>query len=257
MNLSLYNQKVINEYKSNSQIARVLTERWVLKNLFCPRCLNLHLNQFPNNNPVVDFSCLRCSEIYQLKSQKNKFSRKITDGAYQVMINSINKNFRPTFLLLKYDTDYLIEDLFLIPSFFFTESIIEKRKPLNVDARRAGWIGCNILLERIPPEGKIIIIKDSKLFNKETISNQLRKVDFIKKYPLNERGWTIDILRILHSLNKNEFSLNEVYNHEEELSKEHPNNHHIKDKIRQQLQILRDKKLLYFKGRGLYQLKQD
>ncbi len=191
MNLSLYDQEVFNEYKSNSQIARVLTERWLLNNLFCPRCLNLHLNQFPNNNPVVDFSCPRCSESYQLKSQKNKFGRKIIDGGYQVMIDSINKNVRPTFLLLRYDANYLIENLFLIPSFFFTESIIEKRRPLTINARRAGWIGCNILLEKIPPEGKITIIKDNKLFDKETISNQLRKMEFIKKYPQSK--WNVDV----------------------------------------------------------------
>ena len=50
----------------------------------------------------------------------------------------------------------------------------------------------------------------------------------------------------------NEFSLHEVYDYENELSKEHPNNLHIKDKIRQQLQILRDKGFLRFKGSGIY-----
>ena len=39
-----------------------------------------------------------------------------------------------------------------------------------------------------------------------------------------------------------------------ELSKKHPDNRHIKDKIRQQLQVLRDKGYLEFSSRGNYRL---
>ncbi|HHD16183.1 MAG TPA: restriction endonuclease, partial [Euryarchaeota archaeon] len=35
----------------------------------------------------------------------------------------------------------------------------------------------------------------------------------------------------------------------------HPNNRHIKAKIRQQLQILRDENIIEFIGNGLYRLK--
>ena len=38
------------------------------------------------------------------------------------------------------------------------------------------------------------------------------------------------------------------------LSKKHPDNHHIKPKIRQQLQFLRDKGYLEFVERGRYRL---
>ena len=74
----------------------------------------------------------------------------------------------------------------------------------------------------------------------------------MKNIPLNERGWTVDVLRAIHSMGKNEFNLHDVYSFEEELAKEHPKNYHIKDKIRQQLQILRDRKLLKFLGKGNY-----
>lgn len=39
---------------------------------------------------------------------------------------------------------------------------------------------------------------------------------------------------------------------EDVLSKKHPDNNHIKDKIRQQLQILKDKGILELRGRGHY-----
>ena len=252
MELNLYNPEVFNSYKSNSQRIRVLTESWMNNEMFCPACLNLKLHSFPNNNPVADFFCPKCNEQYQLKGQKTKFGKRILDGAYKLMIDSIIKNQRPNFFLLKYNADYYIENLFLLPYFLFTKSIIEKRNPLSKTARRAGWIGCNILLNKIPPEGIIRVIEESKIINRNLIANQWKKISFIKDKPLSERGWTVDILRVLHSLDKKEFALSEVYEHEEELAKDHPVNKHIKAKIRQQLQILRDKGILKFKERGNY-----
>ncbi len=55
-------------------------------------------------------------------------------------------------------------------------------------------------------------------------------------------------------LNKKEFFLSDMYNFEEELKIKYPDNKHIKDKIRQQLQFLRDKGYLEFLGRGRYRL---
>ena len=48
------------------------------------------------------------------------------------------------------------------------------------------------------------------------------------------------------------FQLQDVYTFEEELKVKYPDNNFIKDKIRQQLQVLRDKGLLEFKQRGVY-----
>jgi type II restriction enzyme len=61
-------------------------------------------------------------------------------------------------------------------------------------------------------------------------------------------------MNCIDKLGKKQFSLSEVYNFEEELRGKHPNNLHLKDKIRQQLQILRDNGQLEFLGRGKYRL---
>ena len=180
------------------------------------------------------------------------FGKRILDGAYKLMIESVRRNTRPNFFLMKYNPDYYVEKLFLLPSFFFTETVIEKRKPLSQNARRAGWVGCNILLNKIPPEGIIKIVEDKEIQNRNSILNQWKKISFIKDKPLPERGWTVDMLRVVHSLEKKEFALSEVYKYEEELAKDHPKNNYIKAKIRQQLQILRDKGILKFKERGRY-----
>jgi type II restriction enzyme len=51
-----------------------------------------------------------------------------------------------------------------------------------------------------------------------------------------------------------EFTLADVYAHANALAKLHPKNAHIRDKIRQQLQVLRDLGLLEFLTPGSYRL---
>ena len=68
----------------------------------------------------------------------------------------IPKNHQISFFLA-YQNNMVI-DFFTIPKFFFTPSIIEKRKPLSENARRAGWVGCNILYNQLPYSAKIFYI---------------------------------------------------------------------------------------------------
>jgi type II restriction enzyme len=66
----------------------------------------------------------------------------------------------------------------------------------------------------------------------------------IKKDKL--KGWILDIMNCIESLNKKEFSLNEIYAFENDLRMLHAENNNIKAKIRQQLQFLRNKNYLKF-----------
>lgn len=75
MNLS-FDDSSVNDYHSGSQIARVLTEKWVGDNMFCPRCGRLHIEHFPNNRPVADFYCPECKSQYELKSKNGKITTK-------------------------------------------------------------------------------------------------------------------------------------------------------------------------------------
>ena len=54
------------------------------------------------------------------------------------------------------------------------------------------------------------------------------------------------------TIKKEYFTLDEVYKFEQKLKQKYPNNNFIKDKIRQQLQLLRDKGIIEFIGRGNY-----
>jgi type II restriction enzyme len=69
------------------------------------------------------------------------------------------------------------------------------------------------------------------------------------------KGWLLDVMSCIEKIGIEEFSLNELYTFEKFLSKKYPDNMHIKDKIRQQLQVLRDKGYLEFVERGRYRLK--
>lgn len=239
-------------YSSKSQIARMLTENWVLKNSYCPNCGNLYLNEFENNRPVADFFCENCNEEFELKSKKGKLSHTIADGAYSTMIDRINSDNNPNFFFLTYTKDWNVSNFLIIPKHFFTEDIIIKRPPLAETARRAGWVGCNIDISNVSDVGKVFLVKDTVISDKEEVKKSFSKTLFIRDINLNSRGWVLDILKCIESIPKVDFTLNEMYKFEEKLKVKYPNNNFIKDKIRQQLQILRDKGFIEFTGRGKY-----
>jgi type II restriction enzyme len=240
-------------YSSRSQIARVLTESWVKQNIYCPSCGNNNLNQFENNKPVADFLCFSCKAEYELKSKKDNFTLKIVDGAYVKMIQRINSNNNPSFFFLNYSrVRSEVLNFLVIPKHYFVTDIIERRKPLSDTARRAGWIGCNILLKDIPETGKIFIIKNGVVEDKKQVLKKWSSTSFLTNQKLEARGWVIDVLKVVEKIPFDEFKLADVYSFESELQQKFPNNNFIKDKIRQQLQILRDKGLIEFKGNGNY-----
>jgi type II restriction enzyme len=253
MNLQM-NQSLAAGYKSASQIARVLTENWVLNHGYCPAC-QAPLLQSQANSKVQDFLCSSCDNDFELKSKKGNHTNKVSDGAYSSMIKRVEENNGPHFFFLGYDSSYKIKNLIAVPNYFFQPIVIEERKPLPPTAKRAGWIGCNILLDQIPDFGKIKLINNSIEVDRITVQNIWQKTLFLKdKNEVESRGWLLDVLKCIEMLKLEEFSLQQIYSYEDYLVARHPNNRHIKDKIRQQLQVLRDKGIVEFKVRGNYKL---
>lgn len=256
MNLSMSRVRK-GEYHSGSQIARVLTESWVAKNMYCPRCGNTIIKKFENNRPVADFFCPSCNSQYELKSKNGALTRKVVDGAYETMIERIASNQNPDFFFLNYSkTDWTVKDFIIVPKYFFTPDIIEKRKPLVPTARRAGWVGCNILIEKVPKQGKISIISNGELIDKDYVIQSVKKSSQLEVANIDHRGWLMDILNCVNSVKEVLFSLDEIYAFEAALQSKHPKNTHIRPKIRQQLQILRDMDFIEFLGNGLYRKTQ-
>jgi type II restriction enzyme len=243
-------------YRSPSQRARVVSEAWGCRSLYCPRCDSPKLEPSRVNAQVVDFVCPDCEAAFQLKSQAHAFSRRIIDSAYEVMRRAIEENRTPHLLALHYDPrSWCVRNLTLIPSFALTVSCLERRKPLGPTARRHGWVGCNILLCNIPIDARISLVSEGTPCSPTTVRQQFSRLQPLEKIGYERRGWALDVLRVVRSLGKVAFSLSDVYCYTQELQALHPSNRHVREKIRQQLQRLRDMGLLEFAGGGKYSLK--
>jgi len=255
MNLT-FNPKIAASYKNNSQKIRVLSEDWVDKQIFCPNCGLAKIDQYENNKPVADFYCTNCNEEYELKSKKDSIGNKIVDGAYDSMIKRLSQKNNPNFFFLTYNPIKLdIENFLVIPKHYFVPDIIEKRNPLSEDAKRADWVGCNILLKKIPVSGRIFYIKNKIVEPKKSVLHNWQKTLFLRsEKDITVKGWLLDVMRCVDKIDKKEFTLKDIYYFESELQILHPENKHIKDKIRQQLQLLRDRDYLKFTSRGNYKL---
>jgi type II restriction enzyme len=251
-----FNEKLADSYESLSQKIRVMSEDWVSKWIFCVNCGNSHLEKTKNNEPLVDFVCNRCNETYELKSKKGSVDKRISDGNYYKKIERLKSNTNPNLFILNYDKENMcVINFFVIPKYFFVPDVVEKRKPLSQRARRSGWVGSNILLDRVPQFGKIFVIKQKEILDKEKVLLDWKKTLFLhEEKDISAKGWLIDIIRCIESMGKQEFGLKDIYQFEEKLKSLHPNNKHIKDKIRQQLQILRDQGYLEFVSKGNYRI---
>jgi type II restriction enzyme len=119
----------------------------------------------------------------------------------------------------------------------------------------------------------------------EKVWEKFKRVKPLKDISVTQRGWTLDVLNIVRRISEvgtagsavrapsgrkipaalppvtpqrgvptNTFTTSEVYTFTRELEKLHPDNRHVRDKIRQQLQVLRDMGLLRHVERGLWRL---
>jgi type II restriction enzyme len=287
-------------YKSGSQRARVVTESWGEHNLYCPNCSSAKLNRLAHNTQASDFCCPKCSFWFQLKGQKTPIGNSITDGAYESMMRAIRTDAAPSYYFMHYDLrTWTVRNLLLVPHFAFPPSAIVKRNPLAATARRAGWVGCNFALDRIPVDARIEIISTRKnsgranmLTSKsnqslltsaateiritppEEVREKFRRIKPLKELSITQRGWTLDVLNIVRRISESRrgglprqsqteaghatltITNADVYAHERELSQLHPDNRHVKDKIRQQLQVLRDLGILSQPERGVWKIKK-
>lgn len=241
-------------YHSAAQRARVMTEGWFSSQMYCPRCgANYKVAHLPNNSPVADFVCPNCGSEYELKSKSGKWSHQINNGAYGTLVQRITSNTNPDWFFLSYSLEMLsVQQLVMIPRHFFTPSIVMRRKPLASTARRAGWVGSTISLDDVPLQGRIQIVRDGVEVDPLAVQSDLKKADALAVGKLDARGWLLDVLQCVNAIDDKEFVLADVYAYEELLSKKHPDNNNVRPKIRQQLQMLRDRGVIEFLGHGRY-----
>lgn len=244
-------------FESASQIARVATELWA-RRIGCPSCGAPTLDSLPNNSPVADLKCPACGEQYELKSKNGRFGPRVADGALSKMQQRLIARDNPHLVLLSYDgMAREATDVVVIPKHFFVLDLIEARRPLASTARRKGWVGCNINISLVPPSGRIVLLKDRTWTPRETVRRNWQSTLFLKDASLEARGWLLEVMKSVENIQRAEFTLDDVYASEARLQERFPGNRNVRPKIRQQLQVLRDRGFLEFVGRGVYRRTGD
>lgn len=246
------------DYKSPAQIARVVTEAWFEDQAYCPNCTTDSIQAHRPGKKVEDFQCPTCDRRIQLKAKSRSFGNKITNSAYQPKADAIRDNHAPDYAFLRYNKDaWRVRSLMLVPGHLLTLGTVEKRDPLSDSARRSGWVGSNILLDRIPDEGKLWMVRNEEPVPPDKVRERFDRLAFMDRFDADSRGWLSDVLACVEALAVEPgetFTLEEMYAFEEELSRRWPDNQHVKAKIRQQLQVLRDEGVVEFLGGGEYRL---
>jgi type II restriction enzyme len=206
-------------------------------------------------NKASDYKCPICGFWYQLKSKKSPVGNSVRDGAYHAMMEAITEDRAPSYFFLHYDYEtWNVRNLLLVPHFAFPPSAIIKCPPLAPTARRAGWVGCNFDLRRIPVEARITVVANSQVTPAKEMREKFQKIKPLKEISADNRGWMLAVLNIVRRLGKTEFTNQDVYTYERDLEQLHPDNRHIRDKIRQQLQNLAKAGFLIHAGKNDYRL---
>lgn len=146
--------------------------------------------------------------MFQLKSQSKPIGQRILDAAYRTMMEAIRTNHAPNLWAMHYDpSDWLVRNVLLIPSYAFSRSCIERRKPLQKTAQRADWVGCSILISSIPADARIPVVTEGKVANPSEVRQAYRRLVGLARLDAEARGWTLDVLHAIRELEKEQFSL--------------------------------------------------
>lgn len=243
---------VASGYKSASQIARRVTEDWAARNLYCAACAADTLIPARNNAAVLDYHCESCSAAYQLKSQSSSFGSTVSNSAFGKKMEAIRAGRAPHYAFLHYSAaEWQVKGLFVVPGHFFTPSLVQKRPPLPPTARRAGWVGSNIRLGALPDEARVTVVADGIVRDANDVRSDWARFRFLQTDKRAQGGWGAAVLTCVRSVVRNtgssRFTLREFYAaYADSLAAQFPDNQHVRDKIRQQLQVLRDAGILAF-----------
>lgn len=141
----------------------------------------------------------------------------------------------------------------IVPKHYLVPEFVEARKPLSPSARRAGWVGCNILLGNIPQSGRISVIEAGQPTPKEKVLRRWAATKFLRDSAAkSSKGWLLATMRVVDDVGAQEFSLEDIYAREEQFQRLYPHNQNVRPKLRQQLQRLRDRGYIEFSGGGRY-----
>ena len=176
-------------YVSQAQRSRVISEAWFSANAYCLSCDSNSLKPTEANTKARDFVCQSCRQNYELKTFKVQPKRRLIDGAYQPLMDRILDGSAPALMMLERDNQWQVRSLTAVHHLFLTPEIVERRKPLALTARRAGWVGCNIRLDLIASDAKVNIISGGKIHDRRLVRQAFQRFANLERIAPT-RGWT-------------------------------------------------------------------
>jgi type II restriction enzyme len=255
MNLTC-NPELALHLKSPSQKARVISEAWFAGQGYCLNCTSRSLEPTTAGTVARDYVCPVCGQPYELKSSAKAHTRIVNDGGYESMMRRIRAAEAPALMLLHRSNDWCVQKLVAIHPVFLTPAVVLKRKTAHTrPGSGVKYQMCDLNLTLIPPDGKILVVDDGRVRPVAQARKEFRESSRFSDVPLSKRGWAALVLSALRKIGKKEFTLADVYAHEAAMHAAYPENHHVRDKIRQQMQVLRDLGYVEFlSGRGEYRM---
>lgn len=247
-------------YRNKGRFARSVVEAWAGSNLYCLACSSERVAADKLNPTARDFTCPECSATYHLKSRNGKYGLLVQDTSFEPKIAAIDEDRGPHYAFLEYrQADWTVTGLFVVPGHFIGRAVVHPSRPLRPTAKRAGWIGSNIQLGAVPPEGRISIVTDGVPRDPASVREEWKKTEFLRTDPRAKGGWGADVLSCVRTIQRETgsrtFTLQEFYaRFLKDLSMHHPHNHYVNANVRQQLQVLQDAGILEFLGEGRYRI---
>jgi type II restriction enzyme len=241
---------------SPSQQVKLISEGWFTAEAYCLNCTSPHVTATTAGTAFRDHFCTVCGQGYELKSGKRAHTRTVQDGGYDSMMREIRAENPPALMLLQYDPAWRVQRLVAVHPVFLTPAVVRKRpkphiRPVSGDEY---WM-CDLDLTVIPSDGKIFVVQSGGVRPEAVVRQEFRRSKRFADIPLKLRGWTSLVLSVVRRLGKKEFTLAEIYAHEGMMHAVYPENSHVRDKIRQQMQVLRDLGYVEFLSkRGEYRM---
>jgi type II restriction enzyme len=90
------------------------------------------------------------------------------------------------------------------------------------------------------------------IVDRHTVNSRYKKISPLKELKPRARGWTMAVLNEIQKSGWKEFTTKQAYCFEEVLHIQFPGNSNVRAKIRQQLQVLRDLKILDHLSQGCW-----
>jgi type II restriction enzyme len=241
--------------RSASQRARESTERWVYENLYCVNCGRRELERLRAGTPFRDFECGHCDEPFELKSTAGRLRGTVPAGGYERSLMAFREGRVPSFLLLCYSpADRLVTDLLAVNRTLISPMALRRReRPLGQPGRERYYMS-TLDLSRIPSCARVPVVRHGFERPSRFVRQSWDRFAFVRgPAGAEDRDWIRDILSCIARLPGREFTLRELYDFEPELAALYPNNRHIRDKVRQKLQVLCRKGVLRRVVNGVYE----